>query len=59
MPYYNLDEANRVRESLDKKPLTSAQADLVLRQMQGNNPVRDAAAFMQAVVNAEDFDGDF
>jgi hypothetical protein len=55
--HYNLDEANKIRESVGRKPLTPEQADLVLRRVQGNAPVRDAAAFMQAVVNAEDIDG--
>jgi hypothetical protein len=57
MAHYDLDEANKIRESVGRKPLTREQADLVLQRMQGNTPVRDAAAFMQAVVNAEDFDG--
>lgn len=54
MQYYNLNEANKMRESLGKKPLTLAEADRVLKMMQGNNPVRDAAAFMQAIVNHPD-----
>jgi hypothetical protein len=37
--------------------MTRDQADLVLRRMQKSAPVRDAAAFMQAVVNAEDDNG--
>jgi hypothetical protein len=52
--YYNLDEANKTRESIGRKPLTPSQANRVLQMMQGSAPVRDAAAFMQAVVNAPD-----
>jgi hypothetical protein len=54
MQRFNLSEANKVRESIGKKPLTPAQAHLVLQRMQGNTPVRDAAAFMQAIVNHPD-----
>lgn len=54
MAYFNLSEANKMRESLGKKPLTLAEADRVLKMMQGDTPVRDAAAFMQAVVNHPD-----
>lgn len=52
MQYYKLDEANRIRESIGKKPLTPEDADRVLKLAQGDDPKRDAAAFMQAVVNA-------
>jgi hypothetical protein len=57
MARYDLDEANKIRVSLGRKPMTRDQADAVLRRMQRNAPVRDAAAFMQAVVNAEDDNG--
>lgn len=54
MQLFNLAEANKTRESLGKHSLTLAQADMILRLMQGSAPVRDGAAFMQAIVNAPD-----
>ncbi len=51
MPF-SLDEANKIRESIGKSPLTPDEADVAIKLAQGNNPVRDAALFMQAVVNA-------
>jgi len=52
--YFNLDEANATRESIGKKPMTPSEANRVLQMMQGSAPVRDAAAFMQAIVNHPD-----